>query len=91
MFHQGSPEGYLSVRQAMVAYRCSEATVRRWLQQRLVKAVTYRRRVFILAEDLRRLDAVRPYRRQASKRSYASLVRAGAPETEPAGHMEARP
>jgi hypothetical protein len=49
------------VREAMAAYRCSEPTVRRWLQQGLVKAVWYRRHVYIRRADVRQVDAIRPY------------------------------
>jgi excisionase family DNA binding protein len=91
VLQQGKPEGYLTVREAMAAYGCSEPTVRRWLQQRLVKAVRYRRRVFIRLEDVRRLDAIRPYVVTPSSRSYASVLEAGTPEPQSAGQGEAQP
>ena len=91
IFHQGSPEGYLRVREAMAAFNCSEATVWRWVQQKLVKAVRYRHRVYVCAEDVRRLDAIRPYRRQPSRSSYASQLRRHTREREPAGQVEAQP
>jgi excisionase family DNA binding protein len=90
VFQQGKPEGYLTVREAMAAYGCSEPTVRRWLQQGLVKAVRYRRHVFIRAEDVRRLDAIRPYVVKPSPRSYANVLQARAPEPEPVGQLEAQ-
>lgn len=88
-FQQGRPEGYMTVREAMAAYGCSEPTVRRWLQQRLVKAVRYRRHVLILAEDVRRLDAIRPYRPQPSKASYRTRLRATERDAESVRQMEA--
>jgi len=78
VFHQGEPEGYLSISQAQAACECSQATVWRWVRHKLVKAVRYRNRVYVYQEDLRRLDAVRPYRRQPGKNSYTSLLRTGA-------------
>ena len=78
VFHQGEPEGYLSISQAQAACECSQATVWRWVRHKLVKAVRYRNRVYVYQEDLRRMDAVRPYRRQPGKNSYTSLLRTGA-------------
>src|SRR5215469_7007133 len=89
-FHQGRPQGYLTVREAMNAYGCSEPTVRRWLQQKLVKAVRYRRHVLIWADDVRRLDAIREYRPQPSKLSYASRLKEAETQPEPARQMEAQ-
>jgi hypothetical protein len=91
VIHQGKPEGYLSVREAQAAFECSEATVWRWVQQKLVKAVRYRHRVYVCVEDVRQLDAVRPYRRQPAKNSYTRLLRTGTPEARPAGQLEAQP
>lgn len=58
------PKGYLTVREAMRRTGCSEVTLRRWIQRRLLTVVRWRERVLIREKDLVERDRVRLYRRK---------------------------
>jgi len=53
--------GYMTIREAMAKYGCCESTYRRWVREKLVHAVVYRRCVFIREKDLANVNAVHDY------------------------------